>query len=664
MLILAVLSKYFCSDELDSRFQNQPDDVLSSIELYTIIYKLYPESADPEVEELLCRVGVQLLCQTTPMLSSKREYSSVVQIIVDWLQVIWKGSGSIIALNKCRLSLEKVFSLLCTHEKHPSNSLAAMIYRLPHNYSNYCKPLVLQGISNGLTSIQLCNCLVRMCHWALKGHIYVWVEMIIQSLIESRQLESLFMATPKCIDAVVTQLNLEQTRDGAFAVLKRLLFGYSCLGTPAVFHMSLPALGEQIDYFCSALIIQNKAGIDESHSAKSDELIATLSSSALEFCAEMCFTLRALMYIHGGYPKLYSPLLEKLEQLENALGERKKEFNPNEIQTIWKQNVWTTETQAANYVSSDDFDTVVASKMKSGLTGLDNLGNTCYLNSLLQALYSTHSFRRALLLWVPNVHVRSQQNQAKSCAESSGHNSTMIAKETQILFAQLMLSTLPAVDPSALLRLLPPQFRSGQQQDASEFAKYFLDILSKVSGFGQELISVFYGKTITETTCGGCSNVSVRMEDFVDWNLPLEGPDDITITQLVNASMKEEYLDGENSYHCDSCQSLQPAIRCTHFESLPSHLVLTLNRFEYDLKAGERNKICKTVTLEENLLISSHIFKPQVSTMQTVLSEPIVYTLNAIVIHSGMSALHGHYYCICRDMSSDDESSWVLVVNN
>lgn len=97
--------------------------------------------------------------------------------------------------------------------------------------------------------------------------------------------------------------------------------------------------------------------------------------------------------------------------------------------------------------------------------GLVNLGNTCYMNSVLQALVMTKHFSRELLLSYP------------SAVAGSG-SKTELVFTIQKLLAQLLHSRRPELTPREVLHVTrPPSFLPGHQQDSSEFLNHLMDTL-------------------------------------------------------------------------------------------------------------------------------------------------------------------------------------------
>jgi ubiquitin carboxyl-terminal hydrolase 25/28 len=91
--------------------------------------------------------------------------------------------------------------------------------------------------------------------------------------------------------------------------------------------------------------------------------------------------------------------------------------------------------------------------------GIKNVGNTCYINSLLQAIFMVPRFRTAILEYPLPV------------AETPGER---LIHELQLLFTRMLLTERRYVDPSPLLEFTS---HHGAQEDPTEL---FLALLEKI----------------------------------------------------------------------------------------------------------------------------------------------------------------------------------------
>lgn len=266
------------------------------------------------------------------------------------------------------------------------------------------------------------------------------------------------------------------------------------------------------------------------------------------------------------------------------------------------------------------------SKKETGMVGLKNQGATCYLNSLVQSLYFTNAFRKAVY-------------QIPTDQEASRDNS---AWTLQRLFYNLQTSD-AAVSTTELTTSFGWDSRQAfEQQDVQELSRKLMERLEeKMKGTIAEkaLPQLFVGKTKTYISCINVDYESSRVEDF--WDIQLNVRGNKTLDDSFRDYIQVETLEGENKYDAGPPYGLQDAKKGVIFESFPPVLHLHLKRFEYDL-----NLLTMMKVNDRHVFPMEFDAAPYLSENADK-SEPWIYELHGVLVHSGgLDA--GHYYAFLK----------------
>ncbi|KAG4301231.1 hypothetical protein PCK1_002541 [Pneumocystis canis] len=265
------------------------------------------------------------------------------------------------------------------------------------------------------------------------------------------------------------------------------------------------------------------------------------------------------------------------------------------------------------------------SRKETGYVGLKNQGATCYMNSLLQSLYFTNFFRRAVYM-IPT--------------EKDEPNDS-IALALQRLFYLLQTSSEPVSTIELTRSFGWDTLDSFMQHDIQEFNRVLQDNLEgkmKNSEAENALSKLFVGKMKSYIKCVNVDYESSRSEDFWDIQLNVKGMK--TLKESFRDYIQVETLDGDNKYFAEG-YGLQDAKKGVIFQSFPPVLHLQLKRFEYDVqrdtmvKINDHYEFPLEIDLEE--FLSDDANK----------SQPHIYKLYGVLVHSG--DLHGgHYYALLK----------------
>ncbi|CAG8488525.1 10217_t:CDS:10 [Acaulospora colombiana] len=240
------------------------------------------------------------------------------------------------------------------------------------------------------------------------------------------------------------------------------------------------------------------------------------------------------------------------------------------------------------------------SKKETGYVGLKNQGATCYMNSLLQSLYCTTYFRKAVY--------------AIPTEEDEPIRSVSLA--LQRVFYQLQTSNTPVGTTELTKSFGWDSLESFMQHDVQEFNRVLQDNLEgkmKDTKADGAITKLFVGKMKSYIKCVNVDYESSRVEDYYDIQLNVKGCK--TLHDSFKDYIQEETLEGDNKYQAEE-YGLQDAKKGVIFESFPPVLHLQLKRFEYDVqrdamvKINDRHEFPMEIDLQEFLSPEADRSKP------------------------------------------------------
>jgi uncharacterized UBP type Zn finger protein len=245
--------------------------------------------------------------------------------------------------------------------------------------------------------------------------------------------------------------------------------------------------------------------------------------------------------------------------------------------------------------------------------GICNIGNSCYLNSIIQALYANEHLK-TVILTVPNPDPLTQPT----------------IYLLQQIFQSLERKDTACINISHLVQNPGNgDIYNGLQQDASETLQIILNTaFFEINNPAHPINFIFNIELETTIHCPHCGQETKKNETALTLPLPLSPRLSTSLTNFLAPPAISDY-------YCEFCWNYGVLSR---INLTPSQtLILTLNRFEY--KSGKMIKRNDKMEFPEELNICGHTYK-----------------LKCIIMHHG-GYYSGHYYAFIKPLNS---TTWFL----
>jgi len=308
-----------------------------------------------------------------------------------------------------------------------------------------------------------------------------------------------------------------------------------------------------------------------------------------------------------------------------------------------------------------------------GLVGLENLGNTCFLNACMQVLNNTYELNHFLdskqytsfiKKEIPDIAILDEWNDLRTVMWSGNgivtprkfvYNVQQIAKEkdrqlftghAQNDMPEFLLFFMDCIHNS-IARRVKMNINGTPQNEMDKTALKCYDMLRNTySNEYSEIMEMFYGIYVSEIVSKNTNKIySVKPESF--FVLDLQVVDNLidinNLYQCLDNYVKPEMLEGENAWYNEETKKKEDVKKQIRFWNFPNIIIITLNRFTAD----GRQKINKSIEFPiDNLDLSKYVCGYNPNSYK--------YELYGICNHVG-GVTGGHYTAFVKNT----EGNWL-----
>ncbi|XP_047219609.1 ubiquitin carboxyl-terminal hydrolase 8 [Girardinichthys multiradiatus] len=307
----------------------------------------------------------------------------------------------------------------------------------------------------------------------------------------------------------------------------------------------------------------------------------------------------------------------------------------------------------------------------ASLTGLRNLGNTCYMNSILQCLCNTP---RMADYFNNNCYLDDINR-----SNILGHKGE-VAEEFGVIMKALWAGLYKCISPrdfKSTIGKINDQFAGYDQQDSQELLLFLMDGLhedlnkadnrkrykeeendhlddqtaanlawSKHKLLNESIIVVlFQGQFKSTVQCLTCHRKSRTFETFMYLSLPLASTSKCSLQDCLRLFSKEEKLTDNNKVFCRHCKAHRDSTKKLEIWKVPPIVLVHLKRFSYEGRWKQKLQTSVDFPLD-NLDLAQYVIGPKQNLKR--------YNLYGVSNHYG-GLDGGHYTAYCKN---SDKQRW------
>lgn len=251
--------------------------------------------------------------------------------------------------------------------------------------------------------------------------------------------------------------------------------------------------------------------------------------------------------------------------------------------------------------------------------GLENMGNSCYINCIVQCLLGTHELANIFLNDSYEKHIN-----MNSKLGSKGLLASYFAKLTHTMYQNGSNKINEKSKPVQPLQFkmacgsLNSLFKESGQQDCQEFCQFLLDGLHEdlnqcganppLKELSEEaekmrerlslriassiewerflttdfsvIVDLFQGQYASQLKCQVCGRTSTTYQPFSVLSVPVPRAKSCNLLDCFREFTKIEKLETDEQWSCPQCKKKQPSTKKLTITRLPRNLIIHLKRFD------------------------------------------------------------------------------------